>query len=98
MIIRRSPPDIKPSEITPEKTFLQRRKLLGGALAGGALAAVGPHARALAAAETRCPNFLITDVSMPMLNGIELSIQFRAIHPTCKILLISGAPSTGQIL
>jgi DNA-binding NtrC family response regulator len=53
---------------------------------------------ALCAAEKRCPDFLITDVAMPSLNGIDLSIQFRAIYPTCRILLISGAFSTTQRL
>ena len=53
---------------------------------------------ALRAAETRCPDFLITDVSMPVLNGVELSIQFKAIYPTCRILLFSGALSTSPLL
>ena len=30
--------------------------------------------KALRAAEGKCPDFLITDVSMPLLNGIELGI------------------------
>ena len=50
---------------------------------------------ALRAAEQRCPDFLITDVSMPLMNGIDLGIQFKAIHPRCKELLFSGAHSTG---
>jgi DNA-binding NtrC family response regulator len=50
---------------------------------------------ALRAAEARCPAFLITDVSMPALNGIDLAIQFKAIYPRCKVLLFSGALSTG---
>jgi DNA-binding NtrC family response regulator len=49
---------------------------------------------ALRAAEVRCPDFLITDVSMPLLNGIELGIQFKAIYPECRVLLFSGAIST----
>jgi DNA-binding NtrC family response regulator len=53
---------------------------------------------ALRAAEQRCPDFLITDVSMPLLNGIDLGIQFKAIHPRCKVLLFSGAHSTGPLL
>ncbi len=50
---------------------------------------------ALRAAEARCPAVLITDVSMPVLNGIDLAIQFKAIYPRCKVLLFSGAFSTG---
>lgn len=50
---------------------------------------------AMRAAEARCPAFLITDVAMPALNGIDLAIQFKAIYPRCKVLLFSGALSTG---
>jgi FixJ family two-component response regulator len=53
---------------------------------------------ALSAAATRCPDFLITDVSMPLLNGIELGIQFKALYPQCKVLLFSGALSTAHLL
>ena len=49
---------------------------------------------ALRAAELRCPDFLITDVAMPVLNGIDLAIQFKAIYPRCRVLLFSGALST----
>lgn len=53
---------------------------------------------ALRAAQERCPDFLISDVSMPLLNGIELGIQFKAIYPKCRVLLFSGAISTGPLL
>jgi len=53
---------------------------------------------ALRAAEVRCPDFLITDVSMPLLNGIELGIQFKAIYSECRVLLFSGAISTAPLL
>jgi DNA-binding response OmpR family regulator len=54
--------------------------------------------KALAAAETRCPDFLITDVMMPVLNGVDLAVQFKAIYPQCRVLLFSGAISTGHLL
>lgn len=54
--------------------------------------------KALNAAATRCPDFLITDVSMPLLNGIELGIQFKAVYPKCKVLLFSGALTTAPLL
>lgn len=54
--------------------------------------------KALLAAETRCPVFLITDVMMPVLNGVDLAVQFKAIHPKCRVLLFSGAMSTGPLL
>ena len=50
--------------------------------------------KALSAAAIRCPDFLITDVSMPLLNGIELGIQFKALYPKCQVLLFSGAITT----
>jgi CheY-like chemotaxis protein len=56
-----------------------------------------PH-KAITAAEAECPALLITDVSMPEMNGIELAIRFQTICPTCKILLFSGQASTGDLL
>ena len=53
---------------------------------------------ALRAAESKGPDVLITDVSMAGLNGIELSIQFKVLHPECRVLLFSGAISTGPLL
>jgi DNA-binding NtrC family response regulator len=52
---------------------------------------------ALRAAETNCPDYLISDVMMPALNGIDLGIQFKAIYPTVKVLLFSGAPSSADL-
>jgi DNA-binding NtrC family response regulator len=46
---------------------------------------------ALRAAETNCPDYLISDVMMPSLNGIDLGMQFKAIYPSVKVLLFSGA-------
>jgi FixJ family two-component response regulator len=54
--------------------------------------------KALQSAEVRCPGFLITDVAMPLLNGVDLGIQFKAIHPDCRVLLFSGAISTSAKL
>ena len=53
---------------------------------------------ALAAARTKSPDLLISDVEMPGLCGIELAIQMKAQYPTCKILLFSGRPSTLDLL
>ena len=53
---------------------------------------------ALKAAEARCPDFLISDVMMPKLNGIDLGMQFKAIYPQCRILLFSGQAATSDLL
>jgi CheY-like chemotaxis protein len=55
-------------------------------------------ADALQAAETGCPDLLITDVSMPDINGIELAIRFRSLYPNCKVMLFSGHAATGDLL
>ena len=52
---------------------------------------------ALRAAETNRPHYLITDVMMPAITGIDLGIQFKAIYPTVKVLLFSGAPVAGKL-
>ena len=54
--------------------------------------------KALQAAEAQCPDLLITDVSMRAMNGIDLGMRFKDLYPTCKVLLFSGALSTGPLL
>jgi len=53
---------------------------------------------ALKAAEERCPDFLVSDVMMPKLNGIDLGVQFKAIYPKCRVLLFSGQAATVDML
>jgi FixJ family two-component response regulator len=53
---------------------------------------------ALLSAESRCPDVLITDVMMPQLNGVDLGIQFKAIHPQCRVLLFSGHAATSDLM
>lgn len=36
------------------------------------------------------PDLVISDVMMPLLNGIELAIQIKDRYPRCRIILISG--------
>lgn len=49
----------------------------------------GPEA-ALEAARQEAPDFLISDVVMPGMDGIELAIAMRGLAPNCKVLLFSG--------
>lgn len=44
---------------------------------------------ALEAAQLYAPDLLISDVVMPALSGIDLTIQVREHCPDCKVLLIS---------
>jgi DNA-binding NtrC family response regulator len=53
---------------------------------------------ALRSAETQCPDFLLSDVMMPQLNGIDLGVQFKAIYPRCRIKLLSGQIATGALM
>jgi len=44
------------------------------------------------------PDLLLTDVSMPGMDGIELAIATRQAAPECKVLLFSGHASTADML
>ncbi len=41
-------------------------------------------ARSIEAAKSGCPGLLITDVSMPEMNGVELAIRFKMLYPSCR--------------
>jgi DNA-binding NtrC family response regulator len=53
---------------------------------------------ALAAAQSRAPDVLISDVVMPGISGIDLAMRIKAQCPDCKILLFSGQASTQDLL
>ena len=50
------------------------------------------------AAHSERPDFLLTDVMMPKLNGIELAIKLKEINPNCCVLLFSGQAGTSDLL
>lgn len=53
---------------------------------------------ALAAARSKAPDLLISDVAMPGISGIDLAIQMKIHHPKCKILLFSGHATSQDLL
>jgi CheY-like chemotaxis protein len=53
---------------------------------------------ALAAARSKAPDLLLSDVAMPGISGIDLAIQMKAQYPECKILLFSGHAATQDLL
>ena len=53
---------------------------------------------ALDAAEHFNPDYLLSDVLMPSMNGVELAIAIRQAWPRAKILLFSGQAGISQIL
>lgn len=53
---------------------------------------------ALAYALVEPPELLVSDVVMPILSGIDLALQIKALCPTCKILLFSGQADSVDFL
>ena len=50
---------------------------------------IDPQA-ALEAAKVAPPDYLISDIDMPEMSGVELAILLKQEIPTCKVLLFSG--------
>jgi len=53
---------------------------------------------ALEIAATLQPDFLLCDVLMPRMNGVQLAIAAQRKHPATKILLFSGQAGISEIL
>ena len=47
-------------------------------------------AEAIAVAESFVPDFLISDFSMPGMNGLDSSLQIKKRFPGCRVLMLSG--------
>jgi CheY-like chemotaxis protein len=44
------------------------------------------------------PDYLLSDVLMPKMNGVELAIAIRKMHPSTQIVLFSGQAGISDIL
>jgi len=44
------------------------------------------------------PDYLLTDIMMPIMNGVELAIAITKMFPAAKILLFSGQAGISDIL
>jgi CheY-like chemotaxis protein len=53
---------------------------------------------ALDAVKAFQPHYLLTDVRMPDMNGVELAIAVRKMSPSTKILLFSGQAGISEFL
>jgi DNA-binding response OmpR family regulator len=53
---------------------------------------------ALEAAARFRPDYLLTDVLMPRMNGVELAIAMRKMYPNTRILLFSGQAGISEML
>jgi DNA-binding NtrC family response regulator len=53
---------------------------------------------ALEAARASPPDYLISDIQMQGMTGIDLAILFEGEFPACKVLLFSGQPDAPERL
>jgi len=54
--------------------------------------------KAVEAARNHCPDIFLADVVMPGMTGIDAAIEIAAIHPACRVLLLSGQAATADLL
>ena len=55
-------------------------------------------ASALAIASQLAPDFVITDVVMPQMNGVQLAIAIRKLLPSAEVILLSGQAGISDIV
>jgi DNA-binding NtrC family response regulator len=54
--------------------------------------------QALEEARSAPPDYLISDIQMQQMTGIEVAISFAQEFPACKILLFSGQPDAPETM
>lgn len=55
-------------------------------------------AEAIELAERHCPELVLSDVLMPVVDGVEAAIAIRELCPETRIVLFSGQAATVEIL
>ena len=58
----------------------------------------GDGPMAISAAAVRSPDILLTDVNIPVMNGVDLAIHLKNLYPQCKILLFSASATMFDLL
>ena len=53
---------------------------------------------AVHAAKATPPDYLVSDIVMPGMTGIELAIALQREVPTCKVLLFSGEIGASELI
>lgn len=54
--------------------------------------------KALEQADATPPDYLVSDIAMPGMNGIDLALAIQAKVPSCKVLLFTGDPYAPTLL
>ena len=90
--------------VSPSVLIVDDERVIADTLAailsykGFSTTAVYSGERAVEAAIELRPNFLISDVVMGAMSGIEAAILISASVPECRILLFSGNAATNDLL
>lgn len=81
--------------LVDDEEFLRRllARVLGGAGFDVIEAENGAAALRAAAGLDEALTLVVTDIHMPVMNGLEFAREFRPLHPTVPVLFITGRDS-----